>query len=167
MKGISALTKRRPPENSLPLQGDKMAPGSQGKFLTRQSDLPWPWTPGPSNSENKHLLFISCPGRCDCNSSLSVASKLAEADLKRKVWEGQTSMYTVLLLTEEHLQKCVYFFAASCSMRDLSFPARDQTRIPCSGSAESQPLHHQGSPCTSVFKPERHLPSQEAVGHHQ
>ena len=32
------------------------------------------------------------------------------------------------------------------SMWDLSFPNRDRTHAPCSGSAESQPLDHQGSP---------------------
>lgn len=57
-------------------------------------------------------------------------------------------MYTVLLLTEEHLQKCVYFFAASCSMRDLSFPARDQTQIP---AVEAQSLN----PCIT-----REVPAQ-------
>lgn len=31
-------------------------------------------------------------------------------------------------------------------MRDLSFPIRDQTQAPRSGSSESQPLGHQGSP---------------------
>ena len=30
-------------------------------------------------------------------------------------------------------------------MWDLSFPTRDRTHAPCSGSAESSPLDHQGS----------------------
>ena len=30
-----------------------------------------------------------------------------------------------------------FFFAALCSMQDLSFPTRDQTCAPCSGSTES------------------------------
>ena len=36
-------------------------------------------------------------------------------------------------------------FARLCSMCDLSFPTRDWTRIPCTGSTESSPLDHQGS----------------------
>ena len=36
------------------------------------------------------------------------------------------------------------FGCAACA--DLSSPNRDQTSVPCSGSVESQPLDHQGSP---------------------
>ena len=39
-----------------------------------------------------------------------------------------------------------FFSAALHGVWDLSSPTRDQTRIPCIGSAESQPLDHQGSP---------------------
>ena len=44
------------------------------------------------------------------------------------------------------------FLAAPCSMWDLSSPTRDRTRVPCSGSAESQPLDHQGSPMSWSLK---------------
>ena len=47
----------------------------------------------------------------------------------------------------------------SCSMQTLScgmhagssFPVRDRTRPPCTGSTESYPLDHQGSPCLCYF----------------
>lgn len=40
---------------------------------------------------------------------------------------------------------CVFFFffAVPLSMWDLSFPTKDQTHVPCSGSTESQLLDHQ------------------------
>ena len=41
-----------------------------------------------------------------------------------------------------------FFFAAVCSMRDLSSLTRDRTHAPCTGSTESQPQAHQGSPNT-------------------
>ena len=51
-----------------------------------------------------------------------------------------------------------YFFFFSdnfpvkpCSMWDLSSPTRDQTCTPCSGSYESYPLHHQGSPRAVLY----------------
>ena len=42
----------------------------------------------------------------------------------------------------------LFYFIWPCqhSMWDLSSPTRDRTRAPCSGSAESWPLDHQGSP---------------------
>ena len=39
-----------------------------------------------------------------------------------------------------------FFFALLCSMQDLSYLTKEQTHIPFSGSAESQPLDHQGIP---------------------
>ena len=46
-------------------------------------------------------------------------------------------------------------------MWDLSFPTRNGTGTPCSGSAESQLLDHQGSPCTASLNPR--VTSREAV----
>ena len=48
------------------------------------------------------------------------------------------------------LSLSLFFLAVPRSMRELSSPVRDQTRAPCSGSAESEPLDHQGIP--SIFK---------------
>ena len=39
-----------------------------------------------------------------------------------------------------------FFLAVPHGLRDLSSPTKDQTQAPCSGSMESQPLDHQGSP---------------------
>lgn len=39
-----------------------------------------------------------------------------------------------------------FFSAVPCRVRDLRSLTRDRTCTPCSGSAESQPLDHQGSP---------------------
>ena len=41
--------------------------------------------------------------------------------------------------------------AALCGTWDLSYPTRDQTCSPCSGSGESSPLDQQGSPFTQYF----------------
>ena len=46
----------------------------------------------------------------------------------------------------------IFFLAAPHSMQDLSSPTKDQTSTPCSGSAESQPLDQQGSPCIFLNK---------------
>lgn len=43
-------------------------------------------------------------------------------------------------------QNFFFFFSLLCSMQDLSYPTKEQTHIPFSGSAESQPLDHQGIP---------------------
>ena len=43
------------------------------------------------------------------------------------------------------------YLAAPHSMQDPSSLTRDQTRFPCSGSVESQPLEHQGIPINSLF----------------
>ena len=40
----------------------------------------------------------------------------------------------------------VFILATPRGMWDLSFPTRDETRTPCTGSMESWPLDHQGSP---------------------
>ena len=39
----------------------------------------------------------------------------------------------------------IYFLAVPRGMQDLSSPTRDQTRAPCIGSTESEPLDYQGS----------------------
>ena len=44
-----------------------------------------------------------------------------------------------------------FFLAALHSMWDPSSPTRDRTRVPCIGSAESQPLDRQGSPSKAPF----------------
>ena len=44
-----------------------------------------------------------------------------------------------------------FFLAAHHGMRDLSSPTRDQTCTPCSGSMESSPLDHPGSPRYTFF----------------
>ena len=46
-----------------------------------------------------------------------------------------------------HPSRADFFFWLHCAaLRDLSAPTRDRTRVPCSGSVESQPLDCQGSP---------------------
>ena len=52
---------------------------------------------------------------------------------------------------------CFYFLAAPCSIWDLSSPTRDRTLTPCTGSAESQPLDHQGSPLLYYYTCESQL----------
>ena len=44
------------------------------------------------------------------------------------------------------------YLAVLCGMQNLSFLTRDQTRALWSGSVESQPLDHQGSPRIYVLK---------------
>ena len=39
-----------------------------------------------------------------------------------------------------------FFLTMLSGMQDLSFPNRDQTRAPCSGSTKSLPLNHQEGP---------------------
>ena len=59
----------------------------------------------------------------------------------------------------------------SCGMRTLSCSmhvgssslARDKTRAPCTGSVESHPLPHQGSPQFSCFKKTRGFPGGAVV----
>ena len=41
---------------------------------------------------------------------------------------------------------CLFVLAVPYGTWDHSSPARDRTLVPCSGSVESQPLDHQGSP---------------------
>ena len=53
----------------------------------------------------------------------------------------------------------------SCSMQTLSCgmhvgsssPTRDQTRVPCIGSTESNPLDHREVPSASIFEYEKHV----------
>ena len=47
---------------------------------------------------------------------------------------------------------CLFFLATLCGVWDLSSPTRGQTYAPCSGSLESQPLDHQGSPLGGHFR---------------
>ena len=58
-------------------------------------------------------------------------------------------------LAENRLRHTGFLFcfgrAASRGMWDLNSPTRDQTRVPHSGSTESYPLDHQGSPRHSRF----------------
>ena len=44
-----------------------------------------------------------------------------------------------------------FFSPTPCGMQDLNSPTRDQTRAPCIGNVESQPLDCQGSPSISVL----------------
>ena len=44
------------------------------------------------------------------------------------------------------LKPDLFFLATPHGMWDLSSPTRGQTHAPCTGSMESQPLDHQGSP---------------------
>ena len=57
-------------------------------------------------------------------------------------------VYPDLSLQASHV--LLTFFSFFCDwalsgLQDFSFPIRDWTRAPCSGSTESQPLDHQGS----------------------
>ena len=53
----------------------------------------------------------------------------------------------LLVLTLLHPNKVFLFFlAVPPSMQDFSYPTRDWTHDPCSGSLESEPLAHQGNP---------------------
>ena len=40
----------------------------------------------------------------------------------------------------------LFFLAVTCGTWDLGSPSKGRTCAPCSGSAESQPLDHQGNP---------------------
>ena len=54
-----------------------------------------------------------------------------------------------------------------CGLQDLSSPTRDRTHAPCSGSTESYPLDHQGSPVREVPHAHpllRELPLQDHQG---
>ena len=59
-------------------------------------------------------------------------------------------LYRAVLSSTYHYLKLhylpVFFLTIPCGMRDLSPPARDGTRAPCSGCMESEHLDHQGSP---------------------
>ena len=47
----------------------------------------------------------------------------------------------------------LFFFLTMLSgMQDLSFPNRDQTCAPCSGSTKSLPLNHQEGPLATLFR---------------
>ena len=58
----------------------------------------------------------------------------------------------IYMYTNIYIYIFFFFLAAPHSMQDLSSPTKDQTSTPCSGSAESQPLDQQGSPCIFLNK---------------
>ena len=66
-----------------------------------------------------------------------------------------------MVMNTEFWFVCVFFFfAAVCNVQDLSSLTRYQTHAPCTGSTESQPQAHQGSPNTESsrgFGIHRHL----------
>ena len=75
---------------------------------------------------------------------------LIACNLNMCYWANHLPPLNFNILFYLHLFIFFYFLAALCGMWDLSLLTRDGTRIPCIGSAESQPLDHQGSPLASI-----------------
>ena len=60
--------------------------------------------------------------------------------------------YSILLFLSIYLFGCAEFSLQRVGSSSLS---RDQTWVPCIGSAKSYPLDHQGSPIVYILNPDK------------
>ena len=127
------------------------------------------WVCSPSCSK-ANLLTPSCAeGKCSVYCKTKQGVQVANAQKAQTPWWLSGKGFILLLI---YLFGCTRFwlrFASSlvatrgllsCGMQTLSCSmhvgssslTRDWTWVPCIGSAESYPLHHQGSPSGKGFK---------------
>ena len=106
---------------------------------------------GPKPQSSWTLFFLSYPTSNQLVGSPGSFTFKTESDSKPL----HSSPATTHLQTTSHLNYSFYLFFYLVTLygtRDLRSPTRDRTHAPCTGSMESQPLEHQGSPSLDLLK---------------